>query len=274
MTKIQLPSTTFTNSFYFKKGNGPVVFLLHGFAEDHTIWNYQVEQLAKSYCCILPDLPGTGASSDASSELSIADMADFIHEIAQFEQCSSFVLAGHSMGGYIALAYAEKYGSFLSGLGLIHSTAYADDDTKKENRLKSIRLIEGNENGKEVFLRAMVPNLYAEASHVKVASEMNRHLTIALNLSSITLINYYKAMIARTDKTHVLESFRKPVLFMIGKQDNAVPYKDVLSQSAIASQSMVHLKNDLGHTSMLEAPEILNSILNSFCEYVYEGKLP
>jgi pimeloyl-ACP methyl ester carboxylesterase len=175
MTKIQLPSTTFTKLVLFQKGKWPsglfyFMVLLKIIPFGITKW----EQLAKSYCCILPDLPGTGASSDASSELSIADMADFIHEIAQVEQCSSFVLAGHSMGGYIALAYAEKYGSFLSGLGLIHSTAYADDDTKKENRLKSIRLIEGNENGKEVFLRAMVPNLYAEASHAKVASDMNR----------------------------------------------------------------------------------------------------
>ena len=81
-------------------------------------------------------------------------------------------------------------------------------------------------------------------------------------------------MIERKDRTRQLKEMRCPVLFVIGKQDNAVPYRDMLAQSAIPGQSVVHLLGEVGHTGMLEAPKKLNSILNKYCEYLFEGKLP
>ena len=271
MEKIALQHSSFLGSFYFKQGKGPVVILIHGFAEDHTIWQHQVESLSKNYCCILPDLPGTGVSTLTSSAISIEDMADFIHAIAVQEQVVKPILLGHSMGGYITMAYADLYPDALAGLGLIHSSAYADDELKKENRLKSIRLIE--REGKEVFLKAMIPNLYAEASKVKFADAMLQHLNIALSISSASLVAYYHAMINRIDRTTVLRAASYPVLFVIGKQDNAIPYGDMLAQSVMPNQGMVELLPEIGHTGMVEASEMVNSILNRYVESIYEGKI-
>lgn len=272
MQKVKLQSTLFSDTYYMKGGSGPYIFMVHGFAEDHSIWSQQAEHLGKHFTCILPDLPGTGMSLLSANSISIEDMARFIYEVALQEKTEKFIFLGHSMGGYIALAFAEKYPSMLAGFGLIHSTAYADDEQKKENRLKSIRLIEGN--GKEVFLKAMVPNLYAEASRANKEQAISEHLTIALGISSTSLVEYYKAMIARAERTHVLKTAEVPVLFAIGKWDNAVPYTDMLHQSAMPNRSMVYFDSEIGHTGMLEAPEKLNSILNSYCEYVYNGNLP
>lgn len=271
MEKIKLENTIFPDSYYFKQGQGPTVILIHGFAEDHTIWKRQVECLSLHYTCLVPALPGSGLSGLFTSSISIEDLAKFVFLIGQQEAVVKPILLGHSMGGYIAMAYAELYKDTLGGLGLIHSTAFADNDIKIENRLKSIKLIEGG--GKELFLKTMIPNLYAEAARTKYVEEVNLHLTTALAMSSLSLIAYYNAMIARPDRSQLLTDMNVPILFAIGKQDNAVAYADVLKQSTMPTFSFVHLWEEVGHTGMIEASEKMNSILNKYCEYVCNPKL-
>jgi len=267
-----LLSARFPGAVYEKTGSGHPLILLHGFGEDRGIWAKQVEALRESFTCLIPDLPGTGDSPLPPSGISIESLADFVHELMVQEQLEQVVVLGHSMGGYIALAFAEKYPALLRGLGLIHSTASADDEAKKENRLKSIRLIE--REGKEIFLRTMIPNLYAAGVSDRIAEEMRRHLDMALSVSPETLIAYYRAMIARPDRSDILRKAMCPVLFVCGLQDNAVPYRQVLSQAHLPVVSMLELLPEAGHTGMLETPERMNSILISYCKYVWDSKMP
>lgn len=252
-------------------GQGHPVVLLHGFAEDHRIWEQQAGDLSKQYTVLLPDLPGT-RDGILLSECSIDGMARALHEWLQQEASGPVVLLGHSMGGYIGLAFAEHFPHALAGLGLIHSTAAADSDEKKENRRKSIRLIE--REGREVFLRNMVPNLYAPSRRDALSSAIGKHLDMALEVSPPTLTAYYRAMIARPDRQLVLSNLQVPGLFVIGREDQAVPWQEALAQSILPQQAMVELLEDTGHTSMLECPERLSGILNNFCQYVWQGKNP
>jgi len=252
-------------------GHGHPVVLLHGFAEDHRIWEQQAKDLSKHNTVFLPDLPGT-RDGVSLADCTIDAMASALHSWLQEEQCGPVVLLGHSMGGYVGLAYAELFPADLAGLGLIHSTAAADSEEKKENRSKSIRLIE--RAGPEVFLRNMVPNLYAPSRRDELASVINRHLDMALSVPPSTLIAYYRAMIARPDRQDVLRMLQVPVLLVMGREDQAVPWQESMVQSVLPQQAMVELLGNTGHTGMHEYPGQLSEILNNFCQYVWQGKIP
>src|SRR6476620_1310352 len=155
--------------FYRTAGKGNPVMLVHGFAEDGNIWNYQIEKLKEKFYVIAPDLPGSGKSEMLEGKITIEDYAEVLKAIADVETidkqkdqnaATSCALIGHSMGGYIPLAFAEKYPELLDTFCLFHSTAFADDETKKEVRRRGIEFIKNN--GAAAFLRASAPNLFSE----------------------------------------------------------------------------------------------------------------
>lgn len=268
---VKLNSTRFRNCFYQKKGAGKPIFLVHGFGEDATIFENQIDQLQNTFELIIPDLPGSGLSPLYDEALSMELFADFIYEIAEQEKFQKIILLGHSMGGYLTMAFAEKYQHKLFAFGLIHSSAYADDESKKETRKKSIKLIEND--GKEIFLKAMIPNLYSEESKLMYQVEMQNHLKMALNISTKALVGYYQAMINRIDKRQVLKSSIVPVLFVIGKKDNAIPYQQMIEQASMPTIAKVEILEKVGHTSMYENKKELNSIINNFCLYVFRQEI-
>ena len=270
---IELNSKQFPNTYYQKKGYGPHVFLIHGFGEDAMIWSHQIACLQDHYTVLIPDLPGSGKSNLPSKELSIELLADFILEIIEQEQINQVILLGHSMGGYITAAFAKKYPNRLLGIGFIHSSVYADDDIKKETRLKSIQLIERGEEEKIEFLKIAIPNLYAEHSKTHRKAEINQHLTNAFCISSSTLIAYTKAMMLRPDNTQILTELHKPILFVVGNEDKAVSPKDNFKQSALAKDCFIYLLPNVGHMSMVEDKDNLQKIINRFLEYVLQHKI-
>jgi pimeloyl-ACP methyl ester carboxylesterase len=270
---IALNSKQFPNTYYKKIGNGPSVLLIHGFGEDATIWSNQIAYLQDQYTVVIPDLPGSGKSNLPSTEISIELLADFVFEIVEQEQIRQVILLGHSMGGYITAAFAKKYPDRLLGIGFIHSSVYADDDLKKETRLKSIQLIERGEEEKIEFLKIAIPNLYAEHSKLNRKPEIQQHLTNAFSISSSTLIAYTKAMMLRPDNSQLLTEWNKPVLFVVGNEDKAVPPKDNFKQSALSKDCSIYLLTNVGHMSMVEDADQLNKIINRFLEYVLQHKI-
>lgn len=119
--------------YYKSEGEGPTVVLLHGFAETSSIWDAQIASL-KNHCRIIaPDLPGSGKSAMLKpDDTSIADFAECVHALLLHEQVNACIMLGHSMGGYITLAYALAHAELLRGYGFVHSTAYADNEEKKQ----------------------------------------------------------------------------------------------------------------------------------------------
>lgn len=267
---ILLKSKRFIETYYTKAGVGFPIILLHGFAENHTIWKNQIEYLSKNFTVIAIDIPGSGMSSLPTETMSMELIADVVYEIILKEKIDKTILFGHSMGGYATLSFAKKYSEKLLGFGLIHSTSFADNEEKILNRKKSIQLIENN--GKDVFLNAMIPNLYSDISKEEIKEEIRFHLTIAKDISSRSLVAYYKAMIDRNDTRAVLQNNLLPILFIAGKEDTAVMYKDILAQAIMPQKCMVELLENVGHTSMLENSKKVNSILNNYCKYVLENK--
>lgn len=237
--------------FFRSSGNGKPVLLLHGFGEDSHVFDALLPHLPDGYQYFLPDLPGSGASPfQPTISNSIDAMATAVLALMQAQQVSSFTILGHSMGGYIALAMMEQQPAVINGMGLIHSTAFADSEEKKTNRSKSIAFIQ--ENGAGAFLKTAIPGLFAPAFVAKYAVVVNDLVEKGNAFTADALMAYYEAMIARPERTEVLRNAHVPVLFIIGDEDKAVPMQDVLQQVYLPEQSMVHIMRGIGHMGLLE----------------------
>lgn len=248
-------------------GEGQPVMLLHGFGEDSHIWNEQAAFL-QPYCqLIVPDLPGSGLSDllqDLVPEkpVTLDDYADLLSALLQKEQISQCIMLGHSMGGYITLAFAEQYPHMLKAYGLIHSTAFADSEEKKKIRERGIEII--GQYGAFAFLKNTIPNLFGTRFKETQAAKMNQLIEASASFSDASLQQYYRAMILRPDRTAVLKSNRQPVLFVMGTEDTAAPMADVLKQVSLPEISYIHVLQDVGHMGMWEASGQMNQLLLAF----------
>lgn len=275
------------NITYRTEGKGRPVVLLHGFGEDSHIWDKQLAFLKEHCLLIIPDLPGTGESSLLSLEsgvrslesvktntpdsrlltpdsnyISIEDYADCIHALLQHEHIKTCILLGHSMGGYITLAFAKKYSEQLTAFGLVHSTASADNDEKKKNRERGIALIE--EYGAYAFLKTTIPNLFGAVFKESHPEKVEEQVLASQAFSKEALQQYTRAMMNRPDMTYVLKSNRLPVLFVIGTEDVAAPMKDVLEQTQLTPHPYIHVLQNIGHMGMCEATNEMNELLLTF----------
>lgn len=254
---------------YRTEGKGKPVMLVHGFGEDGNVWNAQIDALKENNLLIIPDLPGSGKSEMLDGEVLIKDYAEVIKALAdevifknEEGDARQFSLIGHSMGGYITMAFAEKYPDVLSSFGLFHSSAFADSKEKIATRKKGIEFI--SKNGAEAFIKTIVPNLFCDKSKTEEPELVTKLIDIAKSISSEALIQYYHAMIARPDRTLVLKTFGRPVLLIAGKFDSVIPMEASLEQFKMPSISSVHILQNSGHMGMWEETDLSNSILLGF----------
>ncbi len=242
-------------------GQGNPVVLLHGFAEDKEIWIRQVKALENNYQLIIPDLPGSGGS-ESTGDLSMDSMADTIKHILNEEGISETVLIGHSMGGYVSIAFADKYPDSLKALGFFHSSSYADNDEKKAARKKNSAFIQ--KNGSHAFLQQSTPGLFCDASKTAFPGIVETIIERYKDFSPAALAAYQLAMSERPDRREVLKNIVKPVLFIIGQHDSAIPFQDSMEQSHLPALSYIHILKQSGHMGMLEETEKSNLILQDF----------
>jgi pimeloyl-ACP methyl ester carboxylesterase len=213
---------------YEIKGSGLPVMLVHGFTEDRRIWNALLAGMEEKYKWILPDLPGSGDSPYNGSLTQIRDFSEVLKAILDQENIREIVLIGHSMGGYISLAFAEKYPEHIRALGLFHSSSYPDSGEKKESRDKNIRFIQ--KNGAAPFTEQSIPGLFSDGFKKEHPEEISKLIDRYANFKAESLVQYLVAMKDRPATTGVLKEISKPVLFIMGEEDKAVPLKDALEQ--------------------------------------------
>lgn len=243
-------------------GNGYPIVLLHGFCEDKSLWKYIEKDLAKNYRVITLDLPGFGESRLEETEVSMEFFAGKIKTLLDSLKIEKCVMVGHSLGGYVALAFAEKYENNLDGIGLFHSTAFEDSEDKKENRLKAIEFIQ--KYGVKQFAESFVPPLFSLKNRELFQQEIAELVHVASSTAEISVVETTKAMRTRKDTTHVLKACKVPVLFIIGKLDGAVPLEKSLEQCSIPKHSVAHFLEGVGHMGMIENKALTEKILANF----------
>ena len=243
-----------------KKGNGKeTLVLLHGFMENISIWSDMESHLSKDFTLLKIDLPGHGKSDILAEVHTMELMAEEVKKVVNHENLEIFHLLGHSMGGYTSLAFAEKFPENLKSLTLFFSTYFADDEEKKEQRIKSYRIIK---DAFPHYARAGIPNLFNQNERDVLEGKIEIALETALSTNNLGALACVKGMVVRTDKKHILENLEAKILVIAGKHDNAV--KTVKTVNSLPDRT--NIKSyvvDCGHNGHWEKPSICAEIINT-----------
>lgn len=251
--------------FYNDTGEGfPVVFL-HGFCETSDIWSGIQSKLSKNYRVITLDLPGFGGSPILNYSFSLDDVAKEIKSFLDSIHLTKYVLIGHSLGGYITLAFSKLFEDNLSGIGLFHTTVFEDNEDKKENRNKLIEFIKAN--GVRTFVRTFIPSLFYK-ENVHVLDEVIGNLKkSAEKTKAESVIEYARAMRDRPGSEEFLSKFQVPVMFIIGEEDPSVPLTKSQEQIILPENSHVLRLAETGHMGMFEKPDETSNFIEGFLNF-------
>jgi pimeloyl-ACP methyl ester carboxylesterase len=232
---------------YQRVGKGNTLFLVHGFPLDGSIWSEVIPLLEKDLDLIIPDLRGFGDSVSADESDSMddyaADLAGLMDELGV--QKASF--AGHSMGGYVALAFAKKYPKRVNALALVSSQSPGDAPERRDGRYKTAQDVA--EKGIGVVVDAMAPKFTAdEKIQVLARVVMQRQPAPAI-------INALKAMAGREDLTNLVKDLDIPLVLIHGSADMLIPVERAREIKAINNSAHLVELSGAGHVPMLENPK-------------------
>jgi 3-oxoadipate enol-lactonase len=232
---------------YTRRGKGTPLVLLHGYPLDRHLWDDVAPFLEDTFELILPDLRGFGESSTVDSPYTMDDYASDIAGLLDQLGIQKAAIVGHSMGGYVALAFARLYPERVSGLGLVSSQVLADPPDRKEGRYKSAADV--SEKGIGGVVETMAPKFTSDESLQAFAREsMERQQPAAF-------IGALRAMAERTDSTPLLSSFKFPVVIIHGEADSLIPIDRARElKKAVPHAHLTELKGT-GHIPMMEAKE-------------------
>jgi len=254
---------------YTRAGSGNPLVLLHGFIESKNIWKDFVHALSGEFTVFTVDLPGHGESEVIEEVHSMQLMAQVVNAVLDHEQAGPAVLVGHSMGGYVALEFARLFPHRVQGIALFHSQASPDSQEAKENRRRTINIVQQNRAG---FIRQFIPDLFDQRHVEEYRSAIDELLEEAAKMSQEAIVAAIAGMRDRTGGLVYLMDTDKPVMFIIGKQDARIPYNQVLAQAVIPAHSEILLLDHVGHMGYIEAPSKTLSGVRHFALKCFSGQ--
>ena len=246
-------------------GSGAAIILVHGFPLDSRIWAGVAADLAKDFHVVTPDLPGFGGS-ERGGEFSIFSLAESINALAKHLKLGKFVLAGLSMGGYVALGYASKFSDTLAGLVLVDSKPDGDTPEGRAGREKMAAMIA--EKGTPGVVEEMFPKMLAPNASDETEAKLREIMSLQ---DAETLSNAVLAMRDREDYTAVLGqlSLVVPVQILVGEYDVITPVAIAeKARDAAAGDTRLTIFPAAGHMSPLEQPEAVAGALRRFLKSI------
>ena len=248
---------------YFKdQGKGAAVVLLHGFLENSTMWNNVVPKLVQKNRVITIDLFGHGQTESIGYIHSMDEMAKGVHAVLKSLRLRRVQIIGHSMGGYVALAFTEYYPKMVKAICLMNSTARADSDEKKKNRDRAIRAVK---HTYATFIRISVLNLFKPENRDIFQDEIELVTKEALKTPLQGIIAALEGMKIRPDRTSVLSKRNIKKIMIIGKDDPALDYNSLKEQAKTYNIKTIEFPD--GHMSHIENKKELTYNLLHFIEY-------
>lgn len=240
-------------------GKGAAVVFLHGFLENKSMWQQTVQHLPKKYRCIALDLPGHGQSDNLGYVHSMDEMAEVVKALTDHLKLRKVVLVGHSMGGYVALAMAEKYPDLIKGVVLLNSSARADSDQRQHNRDRAIALVKSHSKR---YVRTAIPLLFRPKNRIALSDAVRQVKEQALATSRQGIIAALEGMKNRPDREVLLHFGAFPCFVIAGKNDPVIPL--ALIEEQVSYSNLKHLYLENGHMSHLEDFEEMLKGLKGF----------
>ena len=236
-----------TRIHYTENGSGATVVLLHGFLENATMWKSIVSTLSKKNRIVCVDLLGHGFSENLGYVHTMEQMAESVQAVLSFLKIRKSVFVGHSMGGYVALAFAELFPDNVKGLCLLNSTSRADSEEKKKNREKAIAIVKQNHTS---FIRNAVPMLFRSRNRKLFKDEINEIKKQALTTSKQGVIAALEGMKIRQDREVLLHFGPYVKMMILGEKDPVLGLEDLLNQVENTEVKLVQVSE--GHMSHVE----------------------
>ena len=252
---------TFRNTtVHFKsKGKGRVIVLLHGFLETSDMWLPFISQILKSHQVITIDLLGHGKTGCVDKTHSMNLMAESVNEVLKNLNVEKVSIIGHSMGGYVALAFAEKYPKKITDLCLMNSTFFADDNERKQLRLRAIDIAK---NHYKNLVQLSFMNLFSEESKLNFETEIKEALTLALKTPVEGFFAAHDGMRLRPDRFEIFNNIKGNKLIILGKKDTLINQSQIQSKIKNTNTSLIVLSE--GHMSHIENKTELFEVLKKF----------
>jgi len=256
-----LKITTYKNTkiAYSEYGKGTAVVLLHGYLENQGMWNELIPELSKKHRIITIDLLGHGQTECMGYMHTMEDNADVVHEVLSELRIRKAVMIGHSMGGYVALAFAELYPDMMKGLVLLNSTSRADSEERKLNRDRAIKAVKKDYTS---FVRLSIANLFSEENRERLTAEIEKVKIEALKTPLQGIVAALEGMKVRKDREVLLHFAPYPILLVLGQKDQVLNYEENIDQ---VENTAVKLRSfPDGHMSYIENREALQALLLEF----------
>ncbi len=248
--------------YYSEFGEGPAVILLHGYLESSEIWAGFAKKLARKFRVITVDLPGHGLSSVYNECHTMEVLASSVKGLFDCLHLNSAFVAGHSLGGYITLAFLEKHPELLKGYCLFHSHPFADTTETKHNREREINIVRAGK--KFLMYPEDVTKMYATANLKKFEDSLQRSKDIASKIRDEGIIAVLSGMIQRPSRQAVMESGRVPCLWILGKMDNYIQAETVRKRIALPPNARVVILENSGHMGFIEEEDLSVKIMTDF----------
>ena len=232
---------------YKSWGAGKAVVFLHGFLENQTMWDVFIPELCKTHQIITLDLLGHGLSDVGTAMQTMEEQAETVAALLAFLEIKKATLIGHSMGGYVALAFADLYPEKTEGIALLNSTPLPDSDERKMNRDRAVEAFKSNKN---ITINLSIENLFAKENQKRMVKTVQKVQKEALQTPLEGIIASLKGMKLRKDRTFILQNKKFKNLLILGKQDAVLPYTETAKIAQNTHTKLITLAG--GHMSHLE----------------------
>ncbi len=249
------------------RGHGPAITLVHGFPLNHRIYDTQFRALSHTYRVIVPDLRGFGKTPFHGNEITIDTYADDVAAVLDALHVEQTILAGLSMGGYIAFAFWRRHPERVKGLVLLATRAQADTEEARQNRFRTIEQVQ--KDGLEPLIEGMIPKLLAPST-LRGKAHVVRKLQHIMHCSTVEgVVAALRAMAHRPDSRPTLGTITVPTLVVAGREDALIPLADAEDMALAIPDARLRVLDQAGHLVTMERPRMTARLLAEFAHDVW-----
>jgi pimeloyl-ACP methyl ester carboxylesterase len=247
---------------YNDSGKGFPVVLLHGYLESSAVWNGFGEKLASGFRVISIDLPGHGQSDIIGETQTMEKMAEVVKDVILKLGLQKVIIVGHSLGGYVTLAFLEHYPEYLTGYCLIHSHPLADSNEVVENRNREINLVQ--RGMKDRMYPGNVIKMFATSNIESFSEAITRSKEISSKIPGDGIISVLRGMISRPSRLDLMEKGIVPCIWILGSMDNYIPCDAIQKKVKLPENATLVILQNSGHMGFIEEEDLSVKILSEF----------
>ena len=247
---------------YTDAGKGAAIILLHGYLESSEVWNGFKDKLASEFRVISVDLPGHGLSDIYEETHSMEFMATVIKELLVSLNIKKGFITGHSLGGYVALAFLELFPGYLSGYCLFHSHPFPDSSEAIEKRIREITIVKAGK--KHLMYPENVTRMFAPSNIDTCSEALQRSKEIASKIPGEGIIAVLTGMMQRPSRLEVMEEGKVPCLWILGSMDSYIPCDIIQAKVKMPANASVVVLKKSGHLGFIEEEDKSVEVITGF----------